>query len=233
MDHAGDTRIHSTSLAVAVHSGRDAEEARRRAAHDAAVEARQRLFMSRVEASNPDAWLYKGATLMRACLAVQRQVHLDRLTARTARQSAGRLSRPYRARLQLPAVLLAALALESALKGAIVARGGVATGHDLERLARRARVEPATQAEIEALESGKRCIEELGGSAASGTDLCAAYRALFLRAVDAAARATWKRTEHLRSVSRRAYATEEVAVYRMFVEGVYAPTPGEEGLDLF
>jgi hypothetical protein len=198
-----------------------------------AIEARQRLFMSRIEATNPDVWLYKGATLVRASLAVQRQVRLDALTARTARQAAGRLSRPYRARLQLPAVLLAALGVENALNGAIVARGGTATGHDLMQLARRAGVKPATQAEGEALESGRPCIEDLAVSPASANDLCAAYRALFLRAVDAAARAVWIRTEEPRSVSRSAYAAEEVAVYRMFIDGVYAPAAGEEGLDLF
>ena len=233
MDHAGDIRIHSTSSAVAVHPGREAEEARRRAAHDAAVEARQRLFMTRIEATNPDGWLYKGATLMRASLAVQRQLRLDALTARTARQAAGRVTRPYRARLHLPAALLAALAVEHALKGAIVAKSGVAEGHDLVQLARRAGVKPASDVEVEALESGVRIIEDLGASPASPGDLCRAYRALFLRAVDAAARAVWERTENLRTASRRDYASEEVAVYRMFIEGIYGPAAGEEGLDLF
>jgi hypothetical protein len=261
MDHAGDTRIQSTSLAAAVHSGRSADEARQRATQDAAVEARQRLFMFHFRANNPDSWLYKGATLMRASLAVQRQLQLDALTARTARQAAGHLSQPYRARLHMPAVLLAALAVEDALKGAIVARSpllpsdgslrghvpGIATGHDLVQLARHAKVKPANDIEADALDSGRRYIEELGRypvalnverSASSDTvtsprDLCPAYRALFLRAVNAAARAVWERTEDQRSVSRAAYAAEEVAVYRMFIEGVYAPSEGEEGLDLF
>jgi hypothetical protein len=244
-------------VAVAIHSRREADDARRRASRDAAIEARQRLFMFHLEANNPDAWLYKGATLMRASLAVRRQLQLDALTARTARQAAGRLSQPYRARLHLPAVLLAALAVEDALKGAIVARspllppdgkvrGSVpvmATGHDLVQLARHAKVKPANEVESEALESGRHCIEERGrypvalnvesDTVASPRDLCPAYRALFLRAVDTAARAVWKRTEDLRSVPCSAYAAEEVAVYRMFIEGVYAPAAGEEVLDLF
>jgi hypothetical protein len=233
MDQAADIRIHSTSAAFAVHSGRDAHEARRRASHDAALEARQRLFISRVEALTPDVWLYKGATLMRASLAVQRQLRLDALTARTAHQAAGRVTRPYRARLHMPAALLAALAVEHALKGAIVAKSGLATGHGLVQLARLAGVKPATEVEVDALESGGHFTEELGGSPSSARDLCPAYRALFLRAVDAAARATWERTEELRNVSRRDHAAEEVAVYRMFIEGVYAPAADEEALDLF
>lgn len=233
MDHAGDTRIHSTSLGVAVHPRPAGGEARRRAERDAGVEARQRLFMSHLQASNPDRWLYKGATLMRASLAVQRQLHLDTLTTRTARQAAGRLTRPYRARLHLPAVLLAALAVEHALKGAIVARSGMPAGHDLVQLAREARIKPATEVEAEALEAGKRHLEPSTDTVDCATELCPAYRALFLRAVDAAARATWERTEDLQRVSRSAYAAEEVAVHRMFIEGVYAPAAGEEGLDLF
>jgi hypothetical protein len=233
MDHAGDTRIHSTSVAVAVHSRSAGDQARQRAARDAAIEERQRLFMMQFEAKNPDGWLYKGATLMRASLAVQRQMQLDALTARTARLSADRLSRPYRARLQLPSLMLAALGIEHALKGAIVARSGVAAGHDLEELARRAKVKPATEVEAEALERGRLYIEEMVQDAASARDLCAAYRALFLRAVDRAARAVWNRTEHLQGVSLGEYAAEEVAVYRMFIDGVYAPAAGEEVLDLF
>ncbi|HEX8790921.1 MAG TPA: hypothetical protein VF765_08200 [Polyangiaceae bacterium] len=189
--------------------------------------------MLQFEAKNPDGRLYKGATLMRASLAVRRQLQLDALTARTARQAEGRLTRPYRARLHRPAVMLAAMAVEYALKGAIVARGGLATGHDLVVLARRARVKPATEMEAEALENGRLVIEEMEGGGASTRDLCAAYRALFLRAVNAAARAVWNRAEHLQGVTCSAYAAEEVAVYRMFVEGVYAPAAGEEGLDLF
>lgn len=233
MDHAGDTRIHSTSVAVAVHSVSEGHEVRRRAARDAAVEERQRLFMLQFEAKNPDGWLYKGATLLRASLAVQRQLELDGLTARTARQAGDRLSRPYRARLQLPALMLAALAVEHVLKGAIVARGGAATGHDLVQLARSAKVKPANEGEAEALERGRLYIEEMVQDGASARGLCPAYRALFLRAVNSAARALWNRTEHLQRVSRAEYAAEEVGVYRMFVEGVYAPTAGEEGLDLF
>jgi hypothetical protein len=239
MDHAVDTRIHSTSVAVTVHSRRGADEARRRA-HDAAIEARQRLFIVQLEASNPDGWLYKGATLMRASLAVQRQRRLDALTARTARQAAGRLSQPYRARLHLPAVLLAALAVEDALKGAIVARSalrrsvpGMGAGHDFVQLARHAKVKPANEVEAEALESGRHYIEQRSCDPVSPRDLCPAYRALFLRAVDVAARAVWERTADLKSVSCNAYAAEEVAVYRMFIEGVYAPAAGEEALDLF
>src|SRR5262249_46952086 len=140
------------------------------------------------------------------------------LTARTARLGAGRLSRPYRARLHLPALMLAALGIEHALKGAIVARSGVAAGHDLEELARRAKVRPANEVEAEALERGRLYIEEMVQDAASVRDLCPAYRALFLRAVDRAARAVWNRTEHLQGVSLREYAAEEVAVYRMFIE---------------
>jgi hypothetical protein len=189
--------------------------------------------MMQFEAKNPDGWLYKGATLMRASLAVQRQMQLDVLTARTARLGAGRLSRPYRARLHLPASMLAALGIEHALKGAIVARSGVAAGHDLEELARRARVKPANEVEVEALERGRVYIEEMVQDAASVRDLGPAYRALFLRAVDRAARAVWNRTEHLQGISLGAYAAEEVAVYRMFIEGVYAPKAGEEVLDLF
>jgi HEPN domain-containing protein len=233
MDHAGDTRIHSTSMSVALHSRLDADDARRRAARDAAIDERQRLFMSQFEAKNPDGWLYKGATLMRASLAVQRQLQLDGLTARTARQAQGRLTRPYRARLHLPALMLAAMAVEHALKGAIVAGGGAAMGHDLVRLAREARVKPTSEGEIEALEKGGLYIEEMVRDAASARSLCDAYRALYLRGVDAAARAVWNRNEHLQGVRRSVYAAEEVAVYRMFVEGVYAPTAGEEGLDLF
>jgi hypothetical protein len=233
MDHAGDTRIHSTSVAFAVHSRPAGDPARQRAKRDAAIEERQRLFMMQLEAKNPDGWLYKGATLMRASLAVQRQLQLDGLTAQTARLAAGRLSRPYRARLHLPALMLAALGIEHALKGAIVARSGVTAGHDLEELARRAKVKPATEAEAEALERGRLYIEEVVQDAASARDLCPAYRALFLRAVDRAARAVWNRTEHLQSVSLGEYAAEEVAVYRMFIEGVYAPSAGEEVLDLF
>jgi hypothetical protein len=248
MDHAADTRLYSTPVALAVHSGHDADGARRRAANDADIEARQRLFIFHIEASNPDVWLHKGATLMRASLAVQRQLHLDALTARTARQAAGHLSLPHRARLHLPAVLLAALAVEDALKGAIVARspllppdrklrGSVpseAAGHDLVQLARHAKVKAATEVEGEALESGRLYIEQLGRRyPVPRNDLCPAYRALFLRAVDAAARAVWERTEDLKRVSLRAHAAEEVAVYRMFIEGVYAPSAGEEGLDLF
>jgi len=233
MDHAGDTRIHSTSVAVAVHSRPAGDQTRRRAVRDAAIEERQRIFMMQFEAKNPDGWLYKGATLMRASVAVQRQLQLDGLTARTARLGAGRLSRPYRARLHLPALMLAALGIEHALKGAIVARSGVGEGHDLEELARRARVKPANEVEAEALERGRLYIEEMVQDAASVRDLCPAYRALFLRAVDRAARAVWNRTEHLQGVSLGEYAAEEVAVYRMFIEGVYAPKAGEEVLDLF
>ena len=233
MDHAGDTRIHSTSVAVGLHSRPAGDPARQRAKRDAAIEERQRLFMMQFEAKNPDGWLYKGATLMRASVAVQRQLQLDGLTARTARLGAGRLSRPYRARLHLPALMLAALGIEHALKGAIVARSGVATGHDLEELARRAKVRPANEVEAEALERGRLYIEEMVQDAASFRDLCPAYRALFLCAVDRAARAVWNRTEHLQAVSLREYAAEEVAVYRMFIEGVYAPKAGEEVLDLF
>lgn len=233
MDHAGDTRIHTTAVSVALHSRLDADDVRRRAARDAAIEERQRLFMAQFEAKNPDGWLYKGATLMRASLAVQRQLQLDGLTVRTAREAEGRLSRPYRARLHLPALMLAAMAVEHALKGAIVAGAGVAAGHDLVHLARAARVKPASESEAEALERGRLYIEEMEHDAASARGLCPAYRALFLRAVDAAARAVWNRTEHLQRVRRSEYAAEEVAVYRMFVEGVYAPAAGEEGLDLF
>jgi HEPN domain-containing protein len=233
MDHAADTRVHSTSMSVALHSRLDADDVRRRAAHDAAIEERQRLFMSQFEATNADGWLYKGAALMRASLAVQRQLQLDGLTARTAREAAGWLTRPYRARLHLPALMLAAMAVEHALKGAIVAAAGGATGHDLVQLARRAKVKPASEMEAEALERGRLYIEELVQDATHARDLCPAYRALFLRAVDAAARAVWERNEHLQGVRRGEYAAEEVAVYRMFVEGVYAPAEGEEGLDLF
>jgi hypothetical protein len=42
-----------------------------------------------------------------------------------------------------------------------------------------------------------------GGCVPSAHRTCPAYRALFLRAVNATARATWERTENLRSASRQ------------------------------
>src|SRR5579883_2898760 len=114
MDHAGDVRLHAGSLAVAEQRA-DGGAARRRAEHDSAVETRQRLFMFHITASNPDNWLYMGASMMRASLAVQRQLQVDARTTRTAERARGRLVRPLRARLHKPAVLLAALGLENAL----------------------------------------------------------------------------------------------------------------------
>lgn len=241
MDHAGDVRLHSTPFTVADPSRRDADAARRRAQHDAAVEARQRLFMAHITASNPDSWLYTGASMMRASLAVQRQLLIDARTAVTAKRAGGRLIRPLRARVHKPAVLLAALGLENALKGAIVARSpllpsggklcgsirpGLATGQNLAQLARQAGVKAVNAEETHALEAGHLDIEDPGR-------FWPAYRALFLRAVDAAARAVWDRHEDLQRTPRKAYAAEEVATHRMFIEGVYSPASGEEALDLF
>lgn len=244
-------------------AGRDGKQLgpRRVRPSDDAIDARKRLFMFTVLANNPNGWLFSGCSLMRASLAVQRQLALDAKTTETARRARGLVRRPIRARLHMPAVFMAALAVENALKGAIVARTsrfpedgklrptvlGMATGHDLVHLARHARVSAKSLSEERALASGRLYIEAFGRYPVAldvdrhpandvVTDpsvLCPAYQVLFLTAVDVAARAMWRRNESFQTMSKRSYAAQEVALHRSYIAGVYGSAIGEEGLDLF
>src|SRR5882672_7306668 len=104
-------------------------------------------------------WIHKGVELLRAALVLQRQVIADfpDLEAGPVKRSPAKVSDP--------AVMLAAMAVECALKGVLAEEIGVAKNgtldfggikpHDLEALAKAAKIDPANPIEEDALREGK------------------------------------------------------------------------------
>jgi hypothetical protein len=121
-------------------------------------------------ANNGHLWFDKGVSLLRASRAIMRQVKVDQAKGLGDTFLLNRRPPDY-AKITLPALFLAALAVENGLKGAIVANCGVVkggklpnvlTGHNLATLAKDAHVNPVGDEERNALDEGQRIIESMG-----------------------------------------------------------------------
>jgi hypothetical protein len=173
-----------------------------------------------------DSWLTSGASLLRASHAVMRQCLVDgsQLKATVQNWKPGDEDLPSSpASLHLEVLLLAAFALENALKAVIAATLVLSPppnppsgelppdlkskGHDLLDLAARVSIAPNDNHEEEALKRGQNFTEWLGRYPTpvahdehhSGLDIpdlrvpLAAYERLFFRCVEAVARLTCQR----------------------------------------
>ena len=203
-------------------------------------------------------WLFTAASLMRGAHAVLRQVEVD-ARARQITSRSGVVRRLPRARLHQPAVFLAALAVENALKGAIVARGlvpkppeglltelpGLLKHHDLAELAKHAKVKPTDEHEREALANGELYVMALGRYHITRklsdypdklvTDpfvLVPAYRRLYLGAVETVAREECTRQSYDRA-TRRLYVARVRPGVEAITGGVYHASEDESLRDVF
>lgn len=170
-------------------------------------------------------WLPEGAQLLRAAFVLMGQHDKDE-PARFAPVAAGAHRQ---ARVVYPAIMLAAMSVECALKAVIAETNGVSRDgelgfdgkpHDLRALAKSAAIEPADDDEADAIRWGRDFIlwkgrfpsprnakECPGGSEVDEWPLLHAYRRLFFRAVESVAFAEHaKGGDWARDVSREALA---------------------------
>jgi hypothetical protein len=152
-------------------------------------------------ANAEEFWLHSGASLLRSALALQRQDMAD-----TSDMLAPTPGRP-RAIVSEPAYMLAAMAVECALKAVIAAKQRVTIGgklshkrHNLEELARAAGMAANDDSEKDALREGEGFITSgryhVGVDAAktrtaafiNQANLIEAYGRLFTQAAEASAR---------------------------------------------
>jgi hypothetical protein len=154
-------------------------------------------------------WIDAGASLLRSSDALMRQAEAD-----ATRFTVGaRTPPPRRSAVALQAIMLAAMALENALKSILAETGRITHdaktgkllfgcgGHDVKALAALVSITPTDKAEQHALEHGERFITSVGRyplaitpdkqSRASGMSpprLVEAYRRLFFRCAEKMAR---------------------------------------------